>query len=85
MNIKTAFSIALILIAAGLTFWLFIRPVIKPELPIIDESQLIYAGKSESGEAGFYYLEIKEELQDWMKILAPVISFIAAWLLRKKK
>lgn len=73
------------MVTAGLTFWLFVRPLIAPKIEIIDESQLVYAGDSETGEPGYFYLAIKEEIKEWMKILAPFISFGAAWLLAKRK
>jgi len=88
MKLRTAASIALIVFAAGLCFWMFVRPVIKPAAPeIVDESQLIYMGDdAETGEPGYFVF--KEEVKDWFKILAPfapAISLLLAYFLKGKK
>lgn len=77
----------MILFAAGLCFWLFVRPVIMPEKTarFVDEKQLMYVGNSEEGKRTFMYADLKDEAKEWMKILAPVITFLTAWFLRKKK
>ena len=88
MNIRTAFSIALIVFAIGLCFWLFVRPVLVPQPPeIVDEGQLLYLGENkETGEASYFFF--KEEIKEWGKILAsftPLLTILIAYLLKRKK
>lgn len=91
MKLRTAASIVMILFAAGLCFWLFVRPVIVQEKTarIVDESQLFYVGNSSEGERTYMYADIKDEIKDWTKILAPFAPalslLIAYWLKGKKK
>jgi len=87
MKIRTAASIALIVFAVGLCFWLFVRPVIMPEKTarFVSEEQLYYVGNSEEGKRTFMYADLKDEAKEWMKILAPVITFLTAWFLKKKR
>ncbi len=92
MKIRTAAAIAMIVFSVGLCFWLFVRPVIMPPektARIVDESQLFYVGNSEEGERTYMYADIKDEIRDWTKILAPFAPalslLIAYWLKGKKK
>lgn len=92
MKIRTAASIALIIFAVGLCFWLFVRPLITPpeKVPrLVDEKQLYYVGSSEEGGRTFMYADVKDEIRDWTKILAPFAPalslLIAYWLKGKKK
>lgn len=55
-------------------------------MEVIQESELVYIGDDSVGEASF--INIKEELRDWSKILAPfapAISLLIAYLLKGKK
>lgn len=92
MKLRTAASIVMILFAAGLCFWLFVRPVIMPPertARFVDEKQLMYVGNSEEGDRTYMYADIKDEIRDWTKILAPFAPalslLIAYWLKGKKK
>ena len=83
MNIRTAASVALIIFALGLTFFLFVKPVLQPRVPaIISETDLVPAALDADGVKTYYHF--KEEVKDWMKILAPVITFLVAWGLKGK-
>ncbi len=92
MKIRTAASIAMIVFSVGLCFWLFVWPVImSPEkIPrFVNEKQLYYVGNTEEGTRSFMYADVKDEIKDWTKILAPFAPalslFIAYWLKGKKK
>ncbi len=92
MKLRTAASIALIIFAIGLCFWLFVRPLITSPTKtarFVDEKQLYYIGNSEEGERTYMYADIKDEIRDWTKILAPFAPalslLIAYWLKGKKK
>lgn len=83
MNLRTAISIALIIFALGLTFFLFVRPVLQPSIPeMISEADLTPAGKDADGVDTYYHF--KEEVKDWMKILAPMIAFLVAYFLKER-
>lgn len=84
MNIRTAASWALIIFALGLTFFIFVRPALQPSTPtMISETDLVPAALDADGTKTYYHF--KEEVKDWMKILAPVITFLVAWVLKKGK
>ncbi len=84
MSLRTAASVILIIFAIGITFFLFVKPVLQPSVPeAISEVDLVPAGKDADG-ADLYY-HFKEEVKDWMKILAPVIAFLAAYFLKGRK
>jgi len=87
MNIRTALSWALIIFAMGLTFFLFVRPVIVPQIPqTISEADLVEAGRDADGGATYY--QFKEEVGDWVKILAnlsPIITVIIAFILKGRR
>lgn len=91
MKIKTAASIALVIFAIGLCFWLFVRPVLMPPektARFVDEKQLMYVGNSEGVGRTYMYADIKDEVREWSKILAnfaPILTLLGAWLLRRKK
>ena len=92
MKLRTAASIALIVFAVGLCFWLFVRPVITPPEKMarfVDDKQLMYVGNTEDGDRTFMYADVKDEIKDWTKILAPFAPalslLIAYWLKGKKK
>lgn len=90
MKIRTAASIALVIFAIGLCFWLFVKPVIMQEKTarFVDEKQLYYVGNTEDGERTFMYADFKDEVKEWSKILAnfaPILTLLGAWLLRRKK
>lgn len=90
MKLRTAASIAMLIGAVGLCFWLFVRPVIMQEKTarIVDESQLFYVGNSEEGERTYMYADVKDEIKDWVKILAPfapALSLLVAYWLKEKK
>jgi len=92
MKLRTAAAIAMIVFTVGLCFWLFVRPVIRPPEKIprfVDDRQLMYVGKSEEGARTFMYADVKDEIGDWTKILAPFAPalslLIAYWLKGKKK
>ena len=92
MKIRTAAAIAMIVFAVGLCFWLFVRPVIRPpeKTPrFVEEQQLMYVGHTEEGARTFMYADVKDEIRDWTKILAPFAPalslLIAYWLKGKKK
>jgi len=87
MKLRTAASVALIIFAIGLCFWLFVRPVLMPEKTarFVDEKQLYYVGNSEEGSRTFMYADIKDEAKEWLKILAPIITFLTAYFLRGKR
>ena len=92
MKLRTAGSIVMILFAVGLCFWLFVRPVIRPPEKVprfVDDKQLMYVGSSEEGGRTFMYADVKDEIRDWTKILAPFAPalslLIAYWLKGKKK
>lgn len=84
MTLKTAVSWALIIFAVGATFFLFVRPMLKPNIPVtISEGDLVVAGKDADGMNTYYFF--KEEVKDWLKILAPLLSFGVAYYLRGRK
>jgi len=84
MNMRTAISWVMIIFALGLTFFLFVRPVLVPQIPqTISEADLVEAGRDSDGRATYY--QFKEEAKDWFKILAPVVPFFIAWLLKGRK
>lgn len=90
MKLRTAASIALVVFAIGICFWLFVRPVLMPEKTprFVDEKQLMYVGNSEEGGRTFMYADLKDEIKDWTKILAPfapALSLLIAYWLRGKK
>lgn len=90
MSIRTAISIVLIILAVGLCFWLFVRPVIAPSETVrfVDEKQLFLVGEDKEGKATFMYADLKDEVREWTKILAgfaPVISLLIAYLLKGRK
>ncbi len=87
MNLRTAASIALVIFAIGICFWLFVRPVLMPEKTarFVDEGQLYYVGSNAEGKRTFMYADFKDEAKEWLKILAPVITFFTAYFLRGKK
>ena len=87
MKLRTAVSVVLVIFAIGVCFWLFIRPVVMPEKTarFVGEEQLYYVGNSEEGKRTFMYADFKDEAKEWMKILAPVITFFTAYFLRGKK
>lgn len=55
----------------------------------MDEKQLYYVGNSEEGDRTYMYADIKDEIRDWTKIMAPFAPalslLIAYWLKGKKK
>jgi len=62
--------------------FLFVKPMLKPNIPVtVSEEDLVEAGKGADGMNTYYFF--KEEMKDWIKILAPVLSFLAAWFLKK--
>ena len=88
MTLRTGVSIALIIFAIGLCFWLFVRPVITPpekELRFVEEQKLYYVGNSEEGRRTYAYTDIKDEAKEWIKILAPVITLLTAYFLKGRK
>jgi len=87
MTLRTAASIALIVFAIGLCFWLFVRPVLMPEKTarFVDEEQLYYVGNDADGKRTFMYADLKDEAKEWLKILAPIITFLTAYFLRGKR
>lgn len=87
MKLRTGASIAMVIFAIGICFWLFVRPVLMPEKTarFVSEEQLYYVGSSEDGKRRFMYADLKDEAKEWIKILAPVITFLTAYFLRGKK
>ena len=91
MKIRTAASVALVIFAIGLCFWLFVRPIFMPPtetLRFVDEKQLLYVGNSEKVGRTFAYADFKDEVKEWSKILAnfaPILTLLGAYLLRRKK
>ena len=91
MRLRTAASVALVIFAIGLCFWLFVRPVLMPPermARFVDEKQLYYVGSSKEGDRTYMYADIKDEIREWSKILggfAPMLSLLVAYLLRRKK
>jgi len=90
MKLRTAASVALIVFAIGLCFWLFVRPVIIHEKTarFVDEKQLMYVGNSDEGGRTFMYADLKDEVKDWFNILAPfapAISLLVAYFINRKK
>lgn len=87
MTLRTGASIALIVFAIGICFWLFVRPVVMPEKKarFVSEEQLYYVGSTEEGKRTFMYADLKDEAKEWIKILAPVITFLTAYFLRGKR
>ena len=91
MKIRTAASVALVIFAIGLCFWLFVRPVFMPSaetLRFVDEKQLLYVGNSEKAGRTFAYADFKDEVKEWSKILAnfaPILTLLGAYLLRRRK
>lgn len=87
MNLRTAGSIALIIFAIGLCFWLFVKPLlVKPEIDVIDEADLMYIGDDKDGEAG--YLNMKAEIKDWVSTIAqisPILIAVMAYFMKKRK
>ena len=90
MNIRTAISIALIIFAIGLCFWLFVRPLITPSgtVRFVDDAELLFVGEDESGGSTFMYADFKDEVREWSKILAnfaPLIAILIAYFLKRRK
>jgi len=90
MKLRTAASIALIVFAVGLCFWMFVRPVLTPEKTarFVTEEQLYHVGNTDDGKRTFMYADFKDEVKEWSKILvgfAPLISVLLAYLLTKRK
>ena len=88
MTLRTGVSIALIIFAIGLCFWLFVRPVIMPPekaVRFVEEQKLYYIGNSEEGKRTYAYADIKDEAKEWIKILAPVITLLTAYFLKGRK
>jgi len=90
MKLRTAASIALIIFAVGICFWMFVRPVIMPEKTarFVSEEQLYHIGNTEEGKRTFMYADFKDEVKEWSKILvgfAPLISVLLAYFLSRKK
>ena len=91
MRIRTAASVALVIFAVGLCFWLFVRPVLMPStktLRFVDEKQLLYVGNSEKAGRTFAYADFKDEVKEWSKMLvnfAPILTLLGAYLLRRRK
>ena len=84
MTLRTTASVVLIIFAIGITFFLFVKPVLQPSIPeIVSETDLVPAGSDSDGVELYYHF--KEEVKDWMKILAPVIAFLTAYFLKGKK
>ena len=84
MTLRTAASWALIIFAVGATFFLFVKPMLRPNIPVtISEGDLVAAGRDAEGMATYYFF--KEEIKDWLKILAPLLSFAGAYYLKGKK
>jgi hypothetical protein len=52
---------------------------------LVSEKQLYYVGNTEEGGRTFMYADFKDEAKEWIKILAPVITFFTAWFMRQKK
>lgn len=87
MNLRTAASVALVVFAIGICFWLFVRPVLMPEKTarFVDEQQLMYVGNTDDGNRTFMYADFKDEVKEWMKILGPVLTLLAAYFLKGRK
>lgn len=87
MNIRTVASWVLIIFALGIAFYMFVLPTLNPPaLGTISKSELKFSGKNRSGVDT--YIMLKEEVQDWVKILvqlAPVLAMILAYITKKKK
>jgi len=88
MTLRTSVSIALIIFAIGLCFWLFVRPIILPPeeaLRFVEEQKLYYVGNSEQGKRTYAYTDIKDETKEWINILAPVLTLLTAYFLKGRK
>ena len=87
MTLRTAASVAMVVFAIGICFWLFVRPVLMPEKTarLVEEQQLYYVGTTAEGKRTFMYADFKDEAKEWIKILAPVITFLTAYFLRGKR
>lgn len=84
MTIRTAMSWVLIIFALGLSFFLFVKPALRQYEPeTVLETDLALVGRNDDGVKAYYHF--KEEVKDWLKILAPVIGFLVAYLLKGKK
>ena len=88
MNIRTAISIALIIFAIGLCFWLFVRPLITTEEYSVQSQEIDEDKLFKRTDGSLIYLSVKEEVREWSKILAnfaPLLALLIAYFLKKKK
>jgi len=86
MTPRKAISWGLLVLFAGLSFYVFVRPVLRPQAEIIQGAELLAAGKDTTGDPSYIRFEKQAAvIGDLIEKLSPVLVLLLRELFREKK